>query len=85
MRQYITIGSRGRGMIRCRCALTKEEFQVQVSSYDAALMNDPALLFKNPKACPFLRTEGQDLYSCIIYQSRPGHCRTFSCKPKKDV
>lgn len=80
MRPYIITGTRSRdGRILCQCTLTKEQFEATVSDQDMRNMYDRNFLFRYPKACPFLTKGEGEFFSCIIYASRPNHCRLFSC------
>ncbi|WP_181391713.1 hypothetical protein [Methanospirillum lacunae] len=85
MRQYIRIGNQSSdGRFSCECTLTKEKFQARVSSKDTARMFDRNFQFRYPKACPFLVLGEGDTFSCLIYNDRPGHCRSFLCSHCKE-
>ncbi|HWQ68143.1 MAG TPA: YkgJ family cysteine cluster protein [Methanospirillum sp.] len=84
MRQYMVIERVLReSVLSCRCTLTREQFVAHVPAEDLPRFRDQTMSLQFPKACPFLRSdpEGkQGVFSCIVYSSRPGHCRTFLCK-----
>ena len=85
MRPYISTGTRSRdGRILCKCTLSKEQFEVTVIDQDMHLMNNMKFLFSYPKACPFLTQIGERIFSCIIHERRPAHCRDFHCTEKKE-
>ena len=83
MRPYISLGVRSRdGRIPCECTLTRERFEVSLSDQDMQQMYDRNFQFRYPKACPFLAKGDGDSFVCIIYHTRPGHCRLFPCSGK---
>jgi Fe-S-cluster containining protein len=78
MRPYMTATPSAGGRYHCRCMLSREEFQARVTPADIPRLSDHRMLFRYPKACPFLVRDGEQ-FTCLIYQDRPGHCRTFRC------
>ena len=85
MRPYITVGTRcADGTISCTCSLSRESFQAVISERDLHRMFDRNFSFRYPKACPFLSQEEEDSFTCLIYDSRPVHCRNFRCTKKKE-
>ncbi|MDD1728894.1 MAG: hypothetical protein LUQ50_07475 [Methanospirillum sp.] len=80
MRPYIVIGNQSAdGRLSCRCSLNGEVFQVRVLPRDMPRIHDRNFQFRYPKACPFLVKGEGDTFNCLIYQNRPGHCRSFFC------
>ena len=80
MRRYIIIErSVGENTHYCRCKLTKEQFLVRIAGDDLKKFSDKSYLGKYPDSCPFLREYEEGAFHCVVYGSRPSHCRQFIC------
>ena len=80
MRQYISAENRvPGGKMTCTCSLSRESFTVTVPAEILPRMYDRNFSFRYPKACPFLTEEKEGIFTCLMYESRPDHCRKFLC------
>lgn len=61
----------------CRVAVTGELVPVVVHPQHRYLFSSGE---QDPAWCPFLRKEGENRFTCTIYETRPRLCRDFRCR-----
>jgi Fe-S-cluster containining protein len=61
----------------CRVAVTGELLPVAVQPQHRELFSSGE---RDPTWCPFLRKEGEGLFTCTIHGTRPLLCREFRCR-----
>jgi Fe-S-cluster containining protein len=59
--------------------VTREIHPVQVSPESRDLFLSRSAPFYEQEWCPFLRRSERGVFTCTIYSSRPGICRSFRC------